>query len=123
LGREGIVLTNVENITGHGWLKIMRSKQPLRYVIDEYPPIKPIFEFVRDRSGISYGELLTIFNCGSGLAVFVPDDNSAQAVVRVCAEEGLLAVVAGRVEDADERQVVVPGLGVTLSGDGFVLGK
>lgn len=120
---EGVVLTNVENITGHGWLKIMRSKQPLRYVIDNYPPIKPIFEFVRDSSGIGYSELLTIFNCGSGMAVFVADDDSAEAVVRVCAEEGLLAVVAGRVEAADERQVVVPSLGVTLSGDGFVLGK
>jgi hypothetical protein len=57
------------------------------------------------------------------MAVFVPDDISAEAVVRVCADEGLVAVVAGRVEAASERQVVVPGLGVELSGDGFVLGK
>ena len=32
----GIALTNVENITGHGWLKIMRPSQPFRYRIIDF---------------------------------------------------------------------------------------
>ena len=121
--RERVPLTNVENITGHGWLKIMRAKKPLRYRITDYPPILPVFEFAKEQLKLSYDKLLTIFNCGSGMAVFVPDDASADRVVATSAAHGLRAVRAGVVEDAQEREVVVEPLGVTLSGSQFALGK
>jgi phosphoribosylformylglycinamidine cyclo-ligase len=120
---SGVVLTNVENITGHGWQKVMRAKSSLRYRISEFPKISPVFEFVRDRLNISYEQLFTIFNCGSGMAVFVPDDGSAKRVVEACQARGLKAVVAGIVEDAPEREVVIEPLGITLSGASFALGK
>jgi len=121
--RDRVPLTNVENITGHGWLKIMRAKKPLRYRITDFPPISPVFEFAREQLKISYEKLLTIFNCGSGMAVFVPDDVSADRVIATSAAHGLRAVRAGVVEDASEREVVVEPLGVTLSGSQFALGK
>jgi phosphoribosylformylglycinamidine cyclo-ligase len=121
--RDGVALTNVENITGHGWLKIMRSKKPLRYKITDFPPISPVFEFAKEQLGISYDKLFTIFNCGSGMAVFVPDDASAKRVVQVCESHGLNAKLAGIVEDAPEREVVIEPLSVKLSGASFALGK
>jgi phosphoribosylformylglycinamidine cyclo-ligase len=119
----GVQLTNVENITGHGWQKVMRAKKALRYRIHSFPPITPVFEFVRQQLGLSYDQLFTIFNCGSGMAVFVPDDASAARVVATCQLHGLRAVSAGVVEDAPQREVVIEPLGVTLSGEGFALGK
>lgn len=121
--RDGVPLTNVENITGHGWQKIMRARSSLRYRISAFPPISPVFEFVRNQLQISYDQLFTIFNCGSGMAVFVPDDNSAAKVISACQARGLRAVHAGVVEDAPQREVVIEPLGITLSGDGFALGK
>jgi phosphoribosylformylglycinamidine cyclo-ligase len=120
---DGVPLTNVENITGHGWQKVMRAKRALRYRIRTFPEITPVFEFVRQQLGLSYEQLLTIFNCGSGMAVFVPDDTSAARVVSTCQAHGLQAVLAGVVEDAPQREVVIEPLGVTLSGAGFALGK
>jgi phosphoribosylformylglycinamidine cyclo-ligase len=120
---SGVVLTNVENITGHGWQKVMRSKSSLRYRIHAFPEISPVFEFVRERLNISYEQIFKIFNCGSGMAVFVPDDSSAKRVVEICQARGLKAVVAGIVEDAPEREVVIEPLGITLSGASFALGK
>ncbi|MFN4894349.1 MAG: AIR synthase related protein [Pseudomonadota bacterium] len=121
--KAGVPLTNVENITGHGWQKVMRSKRDLRYRIREFPPITPVFEFVRNFLGLSYEKLFTVFNCGSGMAVFVPDDASASRVVNTCQAHGLRAVNAGIVEEAPRREVVIESLGVTLTGDGFALGK
>lgn len=120
---SGVPLTNVENITGHGWQKVMRAKSPLRYRIRAFPEITPVFEFVRKQLGLSYERLFTIFNCGSGMAVFVPDDASAARVVATCHAHGLQAVSAGVVEDASQREVVIEPLGVTLSGEAFTLGK
>jgi len=121
--REGVTLTNVENITGHGWLKIMRSKKPLRYRITNMPEISPVFEFAKDKLGVSYEKLFTIFNCGAGMAVFVPDDLSANKVIQVCSAHGLKATLAGLVEEAPEREVVIEPLSVKLSGESFALGK
>lgn len=120
---SGVPLTNVENITGHGWQKIMRAKKSLCYRIHAYPEIKPIFEFVKQVMGLSYQELFAVFNCGSGMAVFVPDDESAAQVVAVCKKRGLHAVNAGIVEDAPDREVVIEPIGITLSGESFALGK
>lgn len=121
--KHGVPLTNVENITGHGWQKIMRAKRSLRYRIHSFPTITPVFEFVRQSLGMSYEQLFTIFNCGSGMAVFVPDDASAARVVSTCHAHGLHAVQGGIVEDAPQREVVIEPLGITLSGEGFALGK
>lgn len=114
---QGVVLTNAENITGHGWLKIMRPDRPFCYRIKNHPPILPIFEYVKEQSGISYHQLFQIFNCGSGLALFVRDQQSVESVVRVAAECGLYAVEAGVVEEASSRSVVIEPLGVELSGE------
>lgn len=121
--REGVSLTNVENITGHGWLKIMRPSQPFSYRISHFPRILPVFECVRQETGISYQELLQIFNCGSGMAVFVRTAADADRVVSTCAEHGLSAVHAGVVEDAAAREVVVESLGVRLGAELFDLQK
>ncbi len=120
---EKIPLSNVENITGHGWLKIMRSDKPLRYRIKKFPPILPIFEFVRERTGISYHDLFQIFNCGSGMAICVPPSVDAAKVVSIAKECNLLAIEAGTVEDAAQREVVIEPLTVTLGAELLALKK
>lgn len=120
---EKIPLTNVENITGHGWLKIMRSDQPLRYRISNFPPILPIFEFVREQSGISYHDLFQIFNCGSGMAICAPPSVASERIISIARECGLLAVEAGAIEAAPRREVVIEPLGVTLGADLLSLKK
>jgi phosphoribosylformylglycinamidine cyclo-ligase len=114
---QGVCLTNAENITGHGWLKIMRPDKPFRYLIKNYPPILPIFEYVKEQSGIDYHKLFQIFNCGSGLALFVPDQKSVELIIDEASRRGLQAVDAGVVEEATQRSVVIEPLGIELNGD------
>ena len=121
--KQGVPLTNVENITGHGWLKIMRSDRPLRYRIQQMLPLLPVFEFVKQQTNISNHELFQIFNCGTGMAIFVPTVGDATEVVQIADGCGLRAIDAGVVEEASERQVVIEPLGVTLGGELLSLKK
>lgn len=127
LMRADVSVTNLEPITGHGWMKIMRSKKKLRYIIDTMLPVPAIFEFVEQKSGMSKRDMLKVFNYGVGLAVFVKSAEDAARVISVAEVNGLKACVAGKVEDASvtggtgKRAVLVKPLDVTLSEEEFSL--
>jgi phosphoribosylformylglycinamidine cyclo-ligase len=120
---QGIDVTSIENITGHGWQKLMRSQKPLRYVIEKILPVTPVFEFVEKASGSSKKEMLEIFNYGAGCAIFVPEKAQADEVVKAAASLKLNAIHAGRVETAASREVVIEPLSVHLSSESFVLAR
>jgi phosphoribosylformylglycinamidine cyclo-ligase len=117
----GIAPTNIEPISGHGWQKIMRSKQSFRYVIQNVLPVPEIFEFVQEHSGVSRKEMLKIFNYGVGLVIFVKTDEEAKRVVALAKEKNLDTVVAGEVHASDAREVVVEPWDITLESDEFLL--
>ncbi len=119
--KRGINITGFEHITGHGWQKIMRSKRPLKYVIDNPLPVKEVFSYFEEKQQISRKDLVSIFNCGAGFAVFCKDD--PEKVVAIAKSYGINAACVGYVESSSARQVVVPSWNVTLDGDQFLLGK
>lgn len=121
--QSGVPVTGVENITGHGWQKIMRSAKPLRYHIKETLPLPPVFQFLRDVKGIGIEELITIFNCGVGMTIYTKDEKSARDAVSIVRSCGRNAIVAGVVEEASEREVYVEPYNITLSGESFELQK
>lgn len=119
----GIQPTNIEPITGHGWQKLMRPKKTFRYVIEEMLPVPEVFKFVQEHAKMTNEEMLTTFNYGVGMAMYVSNEKDAKKVVDLAFARGLKAVVAGHVEEAHKREVLVKPLNVTLKGDGFKLGK
>lgn len=121
--QSGVPVTGIENVTGHGWQKIMRSSRPMRYRIKETLPLLPIFQFLKEEGGIAIGELLTIFNCGVGMAIFTSDEKSARDAVSIIKSCGKNAIVAGVVEEATSREVVAEPYNTTLSGSDFSLKK
>lgn len=121
--KPGIHPSNVEPVTGHGWQKLMRSKKPLRYVIENVLPVPEIFEFIEKQTNTPAKEMLKIFNYGVGLAIYVKSPSDAERIVKIAQEQNLKAIVAGYVETSKTREVVVKPWGITLSGESFVLGK
>lgn len=119
----GIRPSNVEPITGHGWQKLMRPKQNFRYTIEELLPVPEVFSFVEKVSGMTTETMLKTFNYGVGLAIYTHSREEAEKVVALAAQQGLKACVAGHVEEAPGREVVVKPLGITIQGEGFALGK
>jgi phosphoribosylformylglycinamidine cyclo-ligase len=121
--RSGIRPTSIENITGHGWQKIMRSKKSLRYVVQDMLPVTEVFQYIQKHSQTSGQEMLSIFNYGVGQVLFFKEQNQAKECVELAAQKGLVAIIAGHVEESIKREVTVIPLGVALSGDGFALAK
>lgn len=123
--RRGISPVSMENISGHGWLKMMRSKRTLRYRINQMLPVPEVFSFYASQMGIGVDALLSVFNLGAGFMIIAGNSQDAARIVATARELGFEAVVAGRTEQLPEgvREVVVEPLGVTLTGEGFVLTK
>lgn len=119
--RQGINVTGFEHITGHGWQKIMRSKKSLKYVIENPLPLKEVFSYFEEKLQITRSELVSIFNCGAGFAVFCKDD--PDKIIQIAKSFGVNAACVGYVESSNNRQVVVPPWSVTLEGEQFLLAK
>ncbi|PIQ77892.1 phosphoribosylformylglycinamidine cyclo-ligase [Candidatus Peregrinibacteria bacterium CG11_big_fil_rev_8_21_14_0_20_46_8] len=120
---DGIHPTNIEPITGHGWQKLMRPAQSLRYVVTQMLPMLEVFEFVERESGMNKEAMFTTFNCGTGLAIFVESDEEALRIVELARAQKLNAVVGGYVEVSESREVVLQPLNITLHGKDFALKK
>lgn len=120
---HGIAPTNLENITGHGWQKIMRSGSALRYRISKVLPIPPVFELIEQVAGISRTELISIFNFGVGFAIFVRSNSEAEQVCLCAQKLGMQAAIAGEVEAAPQREVIVEPWQIKLHGQDFKLSK
>jgi phosphoribosylformylglycinamidine cyclo-ligase len=121
--REGIRPTAIENITGHGWQKLMRSAKPLRYVIEKMLPVPEIFTFVERHLEGGPAMMLSVFNYGAGFAFYTDSEQDGERIVTLAKEQGLSAVIAGTVEPSLSREVVVAPLGVTLSGESFGIAR
>ncbi|MDF2379398.1 MAG: AIR synthase related protein [Candidatus Gracilibacteria bacterium] len=121
LFKAGVHPTNIEPISGHGWQKIMRSKKPLRYVIEEMLPVTEVFQFVSEHSKTPMNEMIKIFNCGLGMVIFVESDEDAQKVIEVCEKHKLNAIAGGHLEEAPAREIVVKPLDTVLSSESFLL--
>lgn len=121
--QEGLKPSGLEPITGHGWQKIMRSNRPFSYVIEKMLPVPEIFLFLEQATNKPLKELISIFNTGVGLAVFIKGDKEAEQVVKIAHEQGFDAIVAGTVEVSQTREVVVKPLDTIISGQEFQLGK
>ncbi|RCJ20360.1 phosphoribosylformylglycinamidine cyclo-ligase [Nostoc minutum NIES-26] len=121
--REGILPTAMENITGHGWQKLMRSAKPLRYVIETMLPVPELFTFVEHHLEGGSAMMLSVFNYGAGFAFYTESEQDGERIVRLAREHELTAAIAGRVEASPTREVIVAPLGVTLKGESFGIAR
>ncbi len=118
-----VAVTGIENITGHGWQKIMRSKKTFRYVISKMLPVPPVFKFIEERTNSNAGDMIKIFNYGVGMAVYVENENAAQQAVAIASQHNLTAIIAGEISAASKREVLVEPLKVSLTDESFALKK
>ena len=119
----GIAPTGLENISGHGWQKIMRSKLPLSYRITKTLPFLEIFTFIQEHLKITTREMLEIFNCGVGFAIFVQNIEEAKKIVSIAGALGLNAIQAGEIETSSTRKVVVEPWNIELGSESFLLSR
>jgi phosphoribosylformylglycinamidine cyclo-ligase len=116
---SGVRVSYLSHVTGHGFLKLMRTGSGLTYRIRELPEVPPVLSFLAAQAGMSDREAYTTLNMGAGFAVYcAPQD--AQAVVEEARSLGFQALLAGAVEEGPRRVVIEP-IDVVLEGEEMVL--
>jgi len=122
--KEKVEVCNLENITGHGWLKLMRSTKPLCYHITKTLPVPAVFSFVEKQTSMSKEEMLKTFNYGAGFAIFLPDQANAEQTVNLAQNLGYEAVEAGEVLSSDSgRKIIIEPFNVEICDKNFLLQK
>lgn len=107
LFNSGIDIHYMVNITGHSFRKLMRATKDFSYVINQVPPVSPIFSFIKEHSGSSDKDMYGNFNMGAGFAIYLPADQveKAQAIVE---KFNLKSWNAGIVQKGSRKVVIKP---------------
>jgi len=103
-------LTYVSHVTGHGLLKLMRPPKSLTYRVERLPEVPEVLAFLAERAGLDAHAAYSTFNMGSGYALYCAP-GGGEEIVRIAAELGFGAVLAGHVEQGP-RQVLIEPVGV-----------
>jgi phosphoribosylformylglycinamidine cyclo-ligase len=112
---EGVRVTYMSHVTGHGLLKLMRSPKQLRYRIERLPEVPEVLRFLAAEAALEEAAAHRTFNMGSGYAVYCAA-GEGERVLAVAQRLGLKALVAGQVE-AGAREVVVEPLEIRFGGE------
>ena len=115
----GARVSYLSHVTGHGFLKLMRTGSGLTYRVQSLPPVPPVLSFLAEHAGMSEREAYTTLNMGVGFAIYCRAED-ADVVLREAAALGMEASVAGAVEEGPRRVIIEP-IDVVLEGDEMVL--
>jgi phosphoribosylformylglycinamidine cyclo-ligase len=108
------------HITGHGLLKLMRPRRDLTYRIRRLPEVPEVLTFLSRAAGLDPSAAYSTLNMGAGFAVYCAR-GCAENVVKVANQQGLVADVAGHVEEGP-RRVILEELDVTFDSEELDLG-
>lgn len=98
----------VIHVTGHGWRKLMRARNPFTYVVDDVLPVLDVFRKYQIAGKISKKEMWGNYNMGTGfIAIFNP--RVASIAVECLNRIGHKAAkIIGRVENGPRSVVIKP---------------
>ena len=94
--------------TGGAQTKVMKFMyKDLAIIKDDLLPIPPLFELIRDESGLSYREMYQVFNMGHRLEVYTPSMDAAAGMIDLAKELGIEAKIIGGVEVAKKPTLII----------------
>jgi phosphoribosylformylglycinamidine cyclo-ligase len=92
------------NITGDGLLNLPRVDARVGFLIDDLPPVPPIFRLIQGHGGVSSAEMFEVYNMGVGFCVLL-SEKDADAALSILKRHGRRAQIIGRVIDDDGKGV------------------
>ncbi len=114
----GTKINYAVNITGHGWKKFMRPKQPFMYTINKLPDENSLFAFICENAKrVSPSGEYTLtdayenFNMGAGFAVYAPL-SEIEKILQISHMLGIKSFHAGTITASDKPKVVIEPLGI-----------
>jgi phosphoribosylformylglycinamidine cyclo-ligase len=90
--------------SGGAQTKVLHFIEGLSVVKDNFFPVPPLFEMIREESQTDYKEMYQVFNMGHRMEVYLPAAH-AQEVMDISRSFGVEAQIVGRVEATAEASV------------------
>ncbi|MGQ9731247.1 MAG: phosphoribosylformylglycinamidine cyclo-ligase [Candidatus Zipacnadales bacterium] len=109
--RQGLPVKGLVNVTGDGFLNLIRLDTPVGYQLTDLPEPHAIFPFIQATGGIELAEMYLVFNMGIGFCVICAAE-AADAVISVCLAGGCEAQVIGHAVAEPSKQVVLEKQGL-----------
>jgi phosphoribosylformylglycinamidine cyclo-ligase len=95
------------NITGDGLLNLTRVEAAVGFLIDDLPPVPPIFRLIQQYGSVDASEMFEVYNMGVGFCVLVAEGD-ADAALAILRRHGRRARVIGRTIEDDSKAVHLP---------------
>lgn len=96
--------------TGGGQTKVMRFVKKVRIIKNNLFPIPDIFRIIQDNSRASHKEMLSIFNMGHRLELYVPND-IAFDIVKISKKFNVEARIVGYCEESERPELIIEYFG------------
>jgi phosphoribosylformylglycinamidine cyclo-ligase len=77
-----------------------------KIVKDNFLPVPPIFDLIKEASGADFKEMFQVFNMGCRMEIYTNEKAAAQ-FIQIAASFNIDAQVIGRVEEADKKMVEI----------------
>lgn len=111
----GVKIKRLENMTGHGWRKIMRGPKDFTYRMTQTAPRMPIFDFLQSNYGVSDEEMYKIYNMGVGFAAYVKPEY-IRPLGELANDLGFKGAGDFGVVETGPKQVIIEPLNIVLPG-------
>jgi phosphoribosylformylglycinamidine cyclo-ligase len=85
----------------------MRHPSAFTYRMHTVPEVPRVLSFMVEHAGLEPADAYGTLNMGAGFALFVPEPQTA-ALLELCAQAGMPALLAGRVEEGPKQVVIEP---------------
>ena len=103
--------------SGGGQTKVLHFIDSLHVIKDNLFDTPPLFRTIQKQSGTSWKEMLSVFNMGHRMEIYVEPEH-ARALIAISEEYGIPARIIGRVEKASEAKLTI-----THEGESYRFGK
>lgn len=105
------------HITSDGFLNLSRVASPTGYVIENLPPVPPIFRLIQE-TGVPPEEMYRVFNMGIGFCVVV-DPGDVKRATRALESRGKKTHQLGYATRDEARRVTLKPVGLVGKGREF----
>ena len=101
-------VNGIIHCSGGGQTKVSKfMDKNIRIVKDDLFDIPPLFQLIKNESGLSLREMYQVFNMGHRLECYVPDINVVEEIIKISKSFHIDAKIIGRVESSKRPEILI----------------
>jgi phosphoribosylformylglycinamidine cyclo-ligase len=105
-GRE--VVKGMIHCSGGAQTKVLHFADNVHITKNDFLPIPPLFELIKNQSGTDWREMFQVFNMGHRLEIYT-DAKSAETMIAISKSFGVEAKIIGYVEGHSGKKLTISG--------------